>query len=125
MNPCRVLSWLLKSCAVRYEPVQGQLRTYVRGVIQFLHCSASDVPDACGQLAVSICLRRFRRWCSCLEFMLIITTVWQTAETKTLRDGQFLLPGFVDTHTHGPQYENAGKGTVTITTACRSLQALD
>ncbi|KXN83278.1 putative guanine deaminase [Leucoagaricus sp. SymC.cos] len=29
---------------------------------------------------------------------------------KRLQDGEFIIPGFVDTHTHAPQYPNLGKG---------------
>ncbi|CAG8669685.1 7229_t:CDS:2 [Dentiscutata erythropus] len=37
---------------------------------------------------------------------------WRTTEDKVVRltNRQFLLPGFVDTHTHAPQYPNAGIG---------------
>ncbi len=31
-------------------------------------------------------------------------------EVTTLKRGQFLMPGFVDTHTHAPQYVNCGLG---------------
>lgn len=30
--------------------------------------------------------------------------------TDFLFDRQFVIPGFVDTHIHAPQYPNAGKG---------------
>ncbi|CAG8657024.1 2053_t:CDS:2, partial [Acaulospora morrowiae] len=39
-----------------------------------------------------------------------ILNKWETAGAKIVRlsKRQFLIPGFVDTHTHAPQYPNAG-----------------
>lgn len=34
----------------------------------------------------------------------------QYARLHTLRDGEFILPGFIDTHTHAPQFPNMGRG---------------
>lgn len=35
---------------------------------------------------------------------------WKTYKVKILTKGQFLMPGFVDCHTHGPQFPNLGIG---------------
>ncbi|CAK5277358.1 unnamed protein product [Mycena citricolor] len=35
---------------------------------------------------------------------------FEDVEVVCLRDGEFIMPGFVDTHTHGPQVPNMGSG---------------
>ncbi|KAI5477118.1 guanine deaminase [Pseudohyphozyma bogoriensis] len=35
---------------------------------------------------------------------------WEGAEVVVVKKGEFLCPGFIDTHTHAPQYPNLGFG---------------
>ncbi|KZW04341.1 guanine deaminase [Exidia glandulosa HHB12029] len=35
---------------------------------------------------------------------------WHVARLHALKDGEFIIPGFIDTHTHAPQFPNLGRG---------------
>ena len=81
--------------------------TPIRGELELLPCAVIEVNARSGRIVamtaggeVALCARARAR----------LSAARAAGRVRSLRAGQFLLPGFVDTHTHAPQHAFAGLG---------------
>jgi guanine deaminase len=89
--------------AVRF--VRGRVvHTPVRGAVEILEDAFMEVDSLTGRIAA---------FHAQIEPGDLVHFEGTPRDALTLSDDQFLLPGFIDTHVHAPQYQYTGTGTDT------------